>query len=51
MKFLLYFGVLLHGKMANDNCFVSFSGVKVAETEEIPIINIFEFEVNSFIQG
>ena len=32
--------------MANDNGFVSFAGA-----EEIPIINIIKFEVNSFVQG
>ena len=37
--------------MANDNCFVSIAGVKVAVTEEVPIINTIEFKVNSFIQG
>ena len=37
--------------MANDNGFVSIAGVKVAVTEEIPIINKTEFEVNYFIQG
>ena len=35
--------------MANDNGFVSFAGVKEAVTDEIPIINIIEFKVNSFI--
>ena len=46
MKIALYFGVLLHGKMANENGLVSFAG-----SEEIPIINIIKFEKNSFIQG
>ena len=42
--------MLLHGKIANDNGFVSIAGVRVAVTEEIPIINTTEFEMNSFIQ-
>ena len=45
MKFALYFGVLLQGKMANDNGLVSIAGA-----EEIPIINVSKFKVNSFIQ-
>ena len=40
IKFVLYFGVLLHGKMTNDDGSVS-----------IPIIKTTEFEVNSIIQG
>ena len=40
IKFALYFGVLLHGKMANDDGSVS-----------IPIIKTTEFEMNSIIQG
>ena len=51
MRFALYFGGLLHGKIANENGFVSIAGVKVAVIEEMPIINTTEFEVNPFIQG
>ena len=45
MKFALYFGVLLQGKMAKDNGLMSISGVKVAVTEEILIINTAEFKL------
>ena len=51
MRFDLYFGGLLHGKMANENGFVSIAGVKVAVIEEMPFINTTDFEVKSFIQG